>query len=461
MGDEHMNLVIVDDEQDFARGLARMVQSRFQDLACIAVSTGEEALDILKREEVPVILSDLRMPGQDGFEVVQSALQITPHVSVILITAYGSIEKAVQALKIGAYDFITKPVDYEQLFRQIQKGLERYQLKTENERLRLKARACAEQNTIIGESEAVRKLQQALSMVAQNDYTVLIQGESGTGKELAARVVHDFSDRSRHKMVTVNCPAIPDHLLESELFGHTKGAFTGADNERHGLFKAADKGTILLDEIGDISQSIQTKLLRVLQEQEIRPVGSNTSQKVDVRILATTNQDLAEKIQEGTFREDLYYRLNVLNIHMPSLRERKEDIPLLVHTFLHRVCQELGIEPKGVTSEALSFLAAQGWPGNIRELLNFVRRTVVFCPDQKIGLEHVRSAEEGGLTEAKDEQPRPYKDAKAKVLEDFTRAYVRDVLAKTQGNVSEAARLSGLERVSLQKIMRRFNIQVE
>lgn len=461
MGGEHMNLVIVDDEQDFARGLARMVQSRFQDLACVAVSTGEEALDILKREDVPVILSDLRMPGQDGFEVVQSALEIKPHVSVILITAYGSIERAVQALKIGAYDFITKPVDYEQLFRQIQKGLERYQLKTENERLRQKARACSEQSTIIGESEAVRKLQQALSMVAQNDYTVLIQGESGTGKELAARVVHDLSDRSRHKMVTVNCPAIPDHLLESELFGHTKGAFTGADNERHGLFKAADKGTILLDEIGDISQSIQTKLLRVLQEQEIRPVGSNTSQKVDVRIVATTNQDLAEKIQEGTFREDLYYRLNVLNIHMPSLRERKEDIPLLVHTFLHRVCQELGIEPKGVTSEALSFLTAQAWPGNIRELLNFVRRTVVFCPDQKIGLEHVRSAGEGGLTEAKDEQPRPYKDAKAKVLEDFTRAYVRDVLAKTRGNVSEAARLSGLERVSLQKIMRRFNIQVE
>jgi transcriptional regulator with GAF, ATPase, and Fis domain len=298
-------------------------------------------------------------------------------------------------------------------------------------------------------------------MVAQNEYTVLVQGESGTGKELAARIIHDLSDRSRHKLVTVNCPAIPDHLLESELFGHTKGAFTGADQERKGLFKTADKGTILLDEIGDISLSVQTRLLRVLQEQEIRPVGSNRSQRVDVRILASTNQDLGARIQDGSFREDLYYRLNVLNIHLPPLRERKEDIPLLVHTFLHRVCQEMGIEQRSMSSEALSYLTSKEWPGNVRELMNFVRRTVVFSPGQTIDLEQVRSVDQGGLDLGGGETLKPYKEAKAKVVEDFTRAYVQDVLSRVGGNVSEAARLSGLERVSLQKIMRRLNIHAE
>jgi DNA-binding NtrC family response regulator len=461
MSEQVLTLVIVDDEQDFARGLARMVQGRFPDLESLAVSSVDEALEIVKDRTVPVVLSDLRMPGKDGFDLVHSALQIAPQVSIILITAYGSIEKAVQALKNGAYDFVTKPVDHERLFSLIQKALERYHLITENDRLRQKARVCAEHSTMIGESEAVHKLQQALAMVAQNEYTVLVQGESGTGKELAARIIHDLSDRSRHKLVTVNCPAIPDHLLESELFGHTRGAFTGAEQERQGLFKAADKGTILLDEIGDISLSIQTKLLRVLQEQEIRPVGSNRSQRVDVRIVASTNQDLGAKIQDGSFREDLYYRLNVLNIHLPPLRERKEDIPLLVHTFLHRVCQEMGIEQRSMSSEALSYLASKEWPGNVRELMNFVRRAVVFSPGQTIDLEQVRSVDQGGLELGGGQTLRPYKEAKAKVVEDFTRAYVQDVLSRAGGNVSEAARLSGLERVSLQKIMRRLNIHAE
>jgi len=462
MSDNVLTLVIVDDEQDFARGLARMVQGRFPDLECIAVSSVDEALEIMKDRTVPVVLSDLRMPEKDGFDLVREALDIDPNVGIILITAYGSIEKAVQALKNGAYDFVTKPVDHERLFSLIQKALERHHLITENDRLRQKARVCAVHSTMIGESEAVHKLQQALAMVAQNEYTVLVQGESGTGKELAARIIHDLSDRSRHKLVTVNCPAIPDHLLESELFGHTKGAFTGADQERKGLFKVADKGTILLDEIGDISLSVQTRLLRVLQEQEIRPVGSNRSQRVDVRILASTNQDLRAKIHDGSFRKDLYYRLNVLNIHLPPLRERKEDIPLLVHTFVHRVCQEMGIEMKNMTPEALSYLAAKDWPGNIRELLNFVRRTVVFCTDEWIDLDQVRSVDKGGLMSHEgDDSLMSYKQAKAQLVEDFTRAYVHDVLGRTKGNVSEAARLSGLERVSLQKIMRRLNIQVE
>ncbi len=460
MNEQAKTIVIVDDERDFAQGLARMVQGRFRDLACTAVSTAKEALEVVQRKDVPVVLSDLRMPGQDGMQFVEQALQLEPNLSVIVITAYGSIETAVQALKIGAYDFITKPVDYEHLFRLVQKALERHHLVTENERLRQKAQAGREYSLIIGESQAMLKLKQALAMVAQNDYTVLIQGESGTGKELAARVIHDLSSRAGQKLVMVNCPAIPDHLLESELFGHTKGAFTGADHNREGLFKEADTGTILLDEIGDISLSIQIKLLRVLQDQEIRPVGSNHSQRVNVRILATTNQNLSAKIHNGTFREDLYYRLNVLNIHVPPLRERKEDIPLLVHSLVHSVCQEMGIEPKTVTPGAMSSLAAREWPGNVRELLNFVRRMVVFCPGQTIDLEQIRFVEKGNLVGDGEGGLQPYKEAKARVVEDFTLAYIQDVLSRTEGNISQAARLSGLERVSLQKIMRRFNIQV-
>ncbi|MCF8038650.1 MAG: sigma-54 dependent transcriptional regulator [Desulfohalobiaceae bacterium] len=458
--DAETRILVLDDEKDFAIGLSRVLKAAFSNHVCSYVTSPSECFNILRKQETAVLLTDLRMPGMDGLQVLAKALELQPLINVIVLTAYGSIERAVEALKNGAYDFLTKPLDHDHLFCQVQKALERHHLVTENERLRQKAQAGREYSLIIGESQAMLKLKQALAMVAQNDYTVLIQGESGTGKELAARVIHDLSSRAGQKLVMVNCPAIPDHLLESELFGHTKGAFTGADHNREGLFKEADTGTILLDEIGDISLSIQIKLLRVLQDQEIRPVGSNQSQRVNVRILATTNQDLSAKIHNGTFREDLYYRLNVLNIHVPPLRERKEDIPLLVHSLVHSVCQEMGIEPKTVTSGAMSSLAAREWPGNVRELLNFVRRMVVFCPGQAIDLEKIRFVEKGNLVGDSEEGLQPYKEAKARVLEDFTLTYIQDVLSRTQGNISQAARLSGLERVSLQKIMRRFNIQV-
>ena len=298
--------------------------------------------------------------------------------------------------------------------------------------------------------------------MAGTDANVLISGESGTGKELASRVIHGLSQRRNNQLVTVNCPAIPDHLLESELFGHVKGSFTGAESDHKGLFMTADKGTILLDEIGDISPSVQTKLLRVLQEQEVRPVGANQSIQVDVRVLATTNQNLQHKMQSGSFREDLYYRLNVLNITLPSLRDRKEDIPLLTHTFIRKACDELQIGVKTITPEALSTLSARQWPGNIRELLNFVRRLVVFCPREEIDLGLIRFLNDGdhGPPE-ENESFKPYKEAKNQLIEDFTRSYVMDVLARSKGNVSEAARMSGLDRVSLQKILRRLHIPAE
>jgi transcriptional regulator with GAF, ATPase, and Fis domain len=292
---------------------------------------------------------------------------------------------------------------------------------------------------------------------------VLITGESGTGKELVARTIHHMSTRADRPLMAVNCPAIPDQLLESELFGHVKGAFSGADRRRTGLFVEADGGSLLLDEIGDISMNIQTKLLRVLEEKEVRPVGSNKSTNVDVRILASTNQDLEAKITAGTFREDLFYRLQVLTVQTPPLRKRSSDIPLLASHFLHQACLEMGrSEEMRLQPETLAYLSSRSWPGNVRELQNFMRRLAVFARSDDIGMGLVRLVENAEKpAEAGIEENLPYKRAKAAVLDEFTASYVREMLKKTGGNVSEAARLSGLERVSLQKIIKRLNIDAE
>jgi DNA-binding NtrC family response regulator len=454
-------ILVVDDEEDFAKGLTRMLAVQYPGYDCKYVTTIDQALEILRRDEVALTLTDLRMPERDGWDMLEQGGVIQPETSLVVITAFGSIESAVQALKSGAYDFLTKPVDEEHLFRVVDKVLERYHLLTENRRLR---RIACEQGekSLIGESPAMRKLQRSLERVAATDYTVLIQGESGTGKELAARLIHNLSERRDREMVTVNCPAIPGDLLESELFGHVRGAFTGADRNHQGLFERADKGTLLLDEIGDISSAVQTKLLRVLQEQEIRPVGSNRSIQVDVRVVATTNQNLEEKIARGQFREDLFYRLNVLNVNVPALRERKEDIPLLVNAFLEQVCREMGLPELRIDPSALSYLGARDWQGNVRELLNFVRRLAVFCPGEEIELSLVHFLDASGSNTQPDSGTIvPYKEAKARVVDEFTRTYVQELLRQTRGNISEAARMSGLERVSLQKIMRRLDIRAE
>lgn len=361
------------------------------------------------------------------------------------------------SLKAGAYDFLTKPIERDALFRAVAKGLERDRLLGENRSLRQAANRSELARTLVGEGAAMRRLKDSMTAVAASDYTVLIHGESGTGKELVAHSIHNLSPRAGQSFVTVNCPAIPEQLLESELFGHVKGAFTGAEKSRRGLFVSASGGTILLDEIGDIPMTVQTKLLRVLQEHEVRPVGSSETVKVDVRILASTNQDLEARIKSGEFRQDLFYRLNVLGITTPPLRDRREDIPLLAAHFLAQACAEMRLPPKSLGPEALVCLAERPWRGNVRELQNFVRRLAVFCPGAQIELSHLRLAE-GGAPAAPDESERlaPYKQAKAQVLDDFTRCYVHRVLDLSGGNVSEAARISGIERVSLQKIIKRL-----
>lgn len=453
--DEH--ILIVDDEPDFAHGLARLVSRDFPAASVSVALSGAEALHIIQGSGVALLLTDLRMPDMDGMELMQQAMTVDPTTSVILLTAHGSIETAVAALKNGAYDFLTKPVRREELQRTLNKALERIRILKENKRLRqMMQQGCIERQ-MIGESPVMQRLKETIAAIAATDYSVLIRGESGTGKELVADMLHRLGSRRERPLVKVNCPSIPDQLLESELFGHVKGAFTEADRTRRGLFMSAQRGTLLLDEIGDIGEALQTKLLRVLQEREIRPVGSSASTLVDVRIIASTNRALEERIKQGLFREDLFYRLNVLTIHTPPLRERRDDIPLLADHFVAATCRELSSPVKRISPGALACLAGREWPGNVRELQNYIRRLVVFCPGDTIDTAHLRLVD-GTTCPTTAETPSlvPYKEAKGAVVEDFTRRYVEGLLRQTGGNISEAARLSGIERVSLQKILRRL-----
>jgi len=453
------SVLVVDDQQDFAVGLCRLLLSHFPDLSCKVRLSGDEALQELERGDYDILITDLRMPGLSGQNLLTAALSLNPSLTVIMLTAYGSVETAVAALKEGAYDFLTKPIDQDHLFCIVGKAVERSRLLRENMRLREKSADSECSHMLIGESPAMRRLRKSIVAVAASDYTVLIRGESGTGKEPVSRSIQALSHRATAPFIIVNCPAIPDTLLESELFGHVKGAFTGADRNRKGLFVAADRGTILLDEIGDIPPSVQAKLLRVIQEGEIRAVGTNAAVKVNLRILASTNQNLDAKITDQSFREDLYFRLNVLSIHVPPLRDRTEDIPLIASHFLLKICRELAVPLKELSHETLAYLTCRQWPGNVRELLNFVRRLAVFCPGERIEMAHVRLVESGiSLGREICDDFSPYKETKQMVVKEFTRNYVQHILEHTQGNISEAARISGMERFSLQKIIKRMNI---
>ncbi|CCO24122.1 sigma-54-dependent transcriptional regulator [Maridesulfovibrio hydrothermalis] len=457
-----VGILIVDDEIDFATGIARLIQRFFPHEEIMTVNSGIEALNILDKKPFGLLLTDLNMPGMDGAELLKKAIANRPDLGVVILTAFGTVSTAVKALKLGAYDFITKPVEPEALRLVVERGIERCNLLGENSRLKKELSEKRGRGELIGDCLAMRRLQERISAVAESDYTVLIRGESGTGKELVARTIHQLSNRSSGPLMTVNCPAISDQLLESELFGHVKGAFTGANRTRKGIFVNANKGTLLLDEIGDITSGIQTKLLRVLQEGEVRPVGSSNNVKVDVRIIASTNRNLEAKVADRSFRSDLYYRLNVLTLHVPTLGERKEDIPLLARHFLKATCKETGVPAKELSTDAVVYLSMRKWPGNIRELQNFIRRLTVFSPADVIEMAQIR------MVESIDGSPQdivrsisPYKEAKEKLVDDFTRTYTTELLGNYKGNVSEAARQSGLSRMALLKILKRLDIDAD
>lgn len=425
---------------------------------------GRDAAEVLKKDLPEVILTDVKMPDMDGMALMTLARELDPTISVIMMTGFGTVELAVNALKEGAYDFLQKPFDNDYLIHVIKRSIERTTFLRENQRLQKKIENQEAFHGIIGQSLRIRQVFELISKVADTDVTILIRGESGTGKELAARALHGLSSRSNREIVAVNCPALPEQILESELFGYVKGAFTGAIKDKKGLFLEANGSTILLDEIADIPLSIQTKLLRVLQEKEIRPLGSTQNIKVDVRVLASTNQDLERKIKEGVFREDLFYRLNVVTVTMPSLKDIPEDIPILAHHFLKIYASEYGKNKLEFTSEALKCLERRQWKGNIRELQNTIKRAVLLSSDNIINLSDI-------YTEEKDaERERPwetvacleqssYNDAKEQVVGLFTKMYLLRALKRTVGNVTEAANISGMERQAFQRLMRRYGVR--
>ncbi|WP_320007214.1 sigma-54 dependent transcriptional regulator [Maridesulfovibrio sp.] len=455
---QQQKILIVDDQEDFARGIKRLIEGAFPEHEVFVAFDGQQAMSILKGQPINIMVSDLQMPGMNGLELLETALAKNEFLSVVMLTAHGTVETAVEALKAGAYDFVTKPIEQDNLFRVINKGLERSRLLAENRLLREQIEQ--HKDRLLGDSPVMQQLKQSIGAVSRTDYNVLIMGESGTGKELVAKMVRDLSGRAEKPYVTVNCTAIPENLLESELFGHVKGAFSGADSDREGLFTRADGGTILLDEIGDIPLETQVKLLRVLQEGEIRPVGSDSSRNIDVRVLASTNQDLLQRVADKTFREDLYHRLNVLPLTLPPLKERPGDIPLLARYFARKACFELGLPEKELDPAVVGHLSARKWTGNVRELQNTMRQLAVFSAGESITMLAVDMAAGKMSSETTDESAAtlPYKEAKQQLVDSFSRSYISDILARTNGNISEAARNSGLSRVAVQKMLTRFNL---
>lgn len=456
-------ILIIDDEPDMLELLRRSLASEL-DAEIICESKSRLALDLIKTRDFDLVLTDIKMPEINGLELLKLSKKINPDLTVVMMTAYGEIDMVIHAMKNGAYDFITKPFDHDALVVRLEKALERARLIKENSRL---LNVCSKNEVldgISGNCPAMKKVMETIQMAAPTDVTILITGESGTGKNMAARSVHSLSKRKKENFVTVNCPTIPENILESELFGYKKGAFTHATSNKKGLFEEAEKGTIFLDEIGEISHSIQKKLLRVIQDKEIKPLGDTKTIKVDARIVTSTNQNLLSLVKEGKFREDLYYRLNVVNIEMPPLRERINDIPLIANSLLVKHCRKLEKPLKTLSPKLIDMFAELPWEGNIRELENTIIRGIIYSKADTINPSDAGLVSESGYgadLAADEYKGMSYKDAKEKNLYEFNRKIIGENLFATQGNVSQAAKNLGLDRQGLQKVMKRYGIEAE
>jgi len=447
-------LLIVDDDKEMCSTVADFFSREGFDVSC--AHSASEALSLLENQDLDVVVTDLRMPGLDGMELLKRIKAQRPDLPVILVTAFGSIEVAIEATKAGAFYFITKPFKLRELHTLVTKACEQRRLILENERLRKQVQGQYDFENIVGRSKAMREIFRLIDLVASSSSNVLITGESGTGKELIARALHYRSRRANGPFVPVNCSAIPEGLLESELFGHTRGAFTGAYTSRKGLFLEANDGTLFLDEIGDLSLGLQAKLLRVLQDRMVRPVGSNKAYPTNARIIAATHRDLKAMVREGLFREDLYYRLSVIPIRIPSLSERPEDIPLLVDHFLRKCASTMGKPLKRITPRAMAVLQRRKWEGNVRELENIVERLVVLTQSDTIDVDDLPfafMAEGEGLFKnvANPEELPP--------LEVVERRYVEQVLEATSGNKERAAKILGINRRTLYRMQERWKKQ--
>ena len=438
-------ILVVDDEPAMRESLRDWLMEDGYKVD-LAVS-GQDALVMAEEKKWEVILLDLKMPGMDGIETLKRLKEITPDTEILIITAYATIDTAIQAMKEGAFDYLTKPFDPDELDMQIKKILDHKELILENILLRRKLEEKYAFDEIIGKSDCMQEIFKLISRVAPTDSRVLITGESGTGKELVAQAVHANSNRCYMPFIAVSCGALPDTLLESELFGYEKGAFTGAEHSKKGRFEMADNGTLFLDEIGDISLKTQVDLLRVLQEKEFRRLGGDEVIKIDIRILAATNHDLKKAIDERLFREDLYYRLNVISIHMPPLRERKEDIPLLVKSFIRKYSLEMNREEVKIHPSALRLLIEYEWPGNVRELGNVIERALVIGQSKEIMIDDLPF---------KQNELRP--PTLPKSLKNLEKMHIERILKESDWNISRAARDLDIDRQTLYNKIERYKI---
>ena len=438
MAERRPTVLVADDEAGMRESVARAL--RREGLQVTAVEDGAAALDALRREPVDLLVADLRMPGLDGLELLRAAKLVAPDMEVVVLSGHATVEEAVEAMKEGAYDFLTKPFDRAPLVRVVRQALERRRLVLENRRLQRQVDDLAGAEELVGRSLQIQEVLRLVRQVAPATTTVLILGESGTGKELVARAIHRLSPRREKPFVCVNCAALPDTLLESELFGHEKGAFTGAVTRRQGRFEVADGGTLLLDEVADLSPVAQAKVLRVLQEGEFEPVGASRTIKVDVRVLAATNQDLAQLVADRRFREDLFYRLHVISVTVPPLRERRDDVPLLAQHFLRRHAARNHRTLDGFTEAGLARLADYAWPGNVRELEHAIERAVVLARGPLVDVTDLPE----GVAQAEPSSSRVVPIPIGMPLEEVEQRLIEETLRQTKGDKELAAKLLGI-----------------
>ena len=458
------SVLILDDEAEMVDSCLRILSR--SGYRCVGTSDPKEAIALLRLEHPDLVLTDLRMPGMDGLEVLHCAREIDPDVPIIVFTAFATIPSAVEAVKQGAFDFIAKPFSMDELKLAVERALKHRRLALENRNMRHQLQGILGFEDIIGHSAALMEVLKLVRRAARSESDIVILGESGTGKELVARAIHANSRRYAEAFVAVDCASLPENLLESELFGHEKGAFTGALKAKAGLIETANRGTLFLDEVAELPPSLQVKLLRTLQERQIRRVGGVHETRVDIRVLSATNRNLDELIRNGRFREDLYYRLNVITIKVPPLRERSADVTLLAHDFLKKQRINDGFQVRGFRPEALRVLEAYSWPGNVRELRNVIERACALAESDLIGLNDLpdplryASAGRDSGTAIEDATPAfSLKSAKDRWLSNFEPTYIENLLKEHRGNVSQAARAAGIDRKTFYRLINKYHLR--
>ncbi len=453
-------IYVIDDDNQLLHAIKNLLKSlKFE---CRCFNNEDEAISAIKNDPPSIVLSDIYLPNKDGFHLLQEIKNIDSNIRIIMMTAYSSVESAVEAMKMGAFDYIEKPMDIDKFELVINKALSQYELIMDNQKLRAQLDSQHRFDDIVGRSKPMQNVFITIEKAAPSDISIMIYGESGTGKELIARSIHKYSNRSKQPFIPVDCVAIPSQLIESELFGYEKGAFTGATKSQSGLIESADKGTIFLDEITELNIDLQAKLLRMLQERQLRRVGGRKLTNVDIRVISATNRDPKQAIKDGKLREDLYYRLNVIPLELPPLRERGSDISLLLQYFVKCMGDDSGQAPKRFTPNALDMLQNYSWPGNIRELKNTVECLVTLTNGEHMDVDDLPSAIKNESFNLSDKQflaeLLPYKEAKDSYVEYFESRYLEKILAKFNGNISKAADYSKINRRTIHRLINKHNI---